>query len=212
MFVKDIMTKNVVTVRSNTSITEARKIMKEHNFRRLPVVDKGKLVGIVTEDRLERISPKTTTPLIWQLAYLASRTTLKDVMRKKVITIKPEATVEEAVDLAQRNKVGQLIVVEEGKIIGVVTTNDFFYNIVNPILGIGESGSRIIVPGGGDGKAAEKIIICINKTGIGIKLVWTLRSSEAGKKDIIVQLDTEDATGVIEKLKQIGYSASLRAR
>ena len=212
MLVKDVMTKNVITAPSSTSVTDARQIMKEHNFRRLPVVDDGKLVGIVTEARLERVSPKTTTPLLWQITYLISHTTLKDVMRKRVVTIKPEATVEQAVALAQSRRAGVLVVVEKNKVVGVVTTNDFFYKIVNPTLGLGESGTRLIVPSGGDGKSAEEIIACINNLGVGIKVIWTLLSSVADRKDIVIQVDTEDATRVIKELQKLGYSASVRAR
>lgn len=211
MLIKDVMIKNVITVPSSTPVGDAKKLMKEGGFRRLPVVDNGKLVGIATEARLERVSPKTATPLLWQITYVVSHTTVRDVMKKKVVTIKPDATVEHAVALAQRNKVGSLVVVEGGKVVGIVTTNDLFYKIVNPTLGLGESGTRLIVPGGGDGKSAEAIIACINKLGIGIKLIWTLPSYVAGKKDIIIQLDTEDATGVIEELQNLGYSASVRA-
>ena len=211
MLIKDIMTKNVITAPSNTPVNDAKKLMKEHGFRRLPVVDDGKLVGIVTEARLERVSPKTIAPLLWQITYVVSHTTLKDVMKKKVVTVKPTATVEQAVALAQRHEVGSLVVVERGKVVGIVTTNDLFYKIVNPTLGLGESGTRLIVPGGGDGKSAEAIIACINKLGIGIKLIWTLQSFVADRKDIIIQLDTEDATGVIKELQNLGYSASIRA-
>jgi acetoin utilization protein AcuB len=211
MLVQDVMIKNVITAPSNTPVNDAKKLMKEQGFRRLPVVDDGKLVGIVTEARLERVSPKTIAPLLWQITYVVSHTTLKDVMKKKVVTVKPTATVEQAVALAQRHEVGSLVVVERGKVVGIVTTNDLFYKIVNPTLGLGESGTRLIVPGGGDGKSAEAIIACINKLGIGIKLIWTLQSFVADRKDIIIQLDTEDATGVIKELQNLGYSASIRA-
>lgn len=211
MLVQDVMVKNVITAPSNTPVNDAKKLMKEHGFRRLPVVDDGKLVGIATEARLERVSPKTIAPLLWQITYVVSHTTLKDVMKKKVVTVKPTATVEQAVALAQRHEVGSLVVVKRGKVVGIVTTNDLFYKIVNPTLGLGESGTRLIVPGGGDGKSAEAIIACINKLGIGIKLIWTLQSFVADRKDIIIQLDTKDATGVIKELQNLGYSASVRA-
>ncbi|MBI4187194.1 MAG: CBS domain-containing protein [Chloroflexi bacterium] len=212
MLIRDIMTTKVVTAPSHTPINDARKIMKEGNFRRLPVVDNGKLVGVVTEDRLERVAPKTGAPVLWQISYLVSHTTLRDVMAKKVVTIKPDATVEQGVALAQRTRVGSLVVVEKGKVVGIVTTNDFFYRIVNPTLGVGEPGIRLIVVGGGDGKDAEAVIGCINRLGIGIKLIWTLPPSGASKKDIIVQLDTEDATAIIGALEKLGYSVGIRAR
>ena len=215
MLVKGVMTRNVVTVSPNTSAVDALKIMKEHGFRRLPVVDKGRLVGLVTERRLERIKPPTATPRLWQITYLfyqLSHTTVGGVMRKRVVTVKPTDTVEQAVAKAQSAKVGTLVVLDKDKIVGICTTNDFFYKIVNPTLGLGESGVRILINGGGDSKSAEKIISCINRLGVGIKLIWTSPSSTAKENDITLQLDTEDATNVIKELEKLGYPASIRAR
>ena len=61
MRIGDIMTRNPVTVDSETSIIDAKSIMKENNIRRLPVVDKGKLVGIVTERMILEASPSPAT-------------------------------------------------------------------------------------------------------------------------------------------------------
>ena len=213
MLVKGIMTKSVITVSPNTSVVDAQKIMREHNFRRLPVVDdNGQLVGLVTESRLERVKPRTAAPLLWQISYLISHTNVRDVMRKRVVTVKPTDTVERAIAKAQSAKVGTVIVVDRGKIVGICTTNDFFYRIVNPTLGIGESGTRILINGGGDGNSAEKIISSINRLGVRIKLIWTSPSSTAKENDITLQLDTEDATRVIKELAELGYEAKVRQR
>lgn len=212
MLIKDIMTKGVITAPSSMLVNDAKKMMRERNFRRLPVVDDGKVVGIVTESNLEKVSPKIAAPLVWQISYLVSHTTLRDVMKKKVVTISPEATVEQGVDLAQRNRVGSLVVVKKGAVVGIVTTNDFFYKIINPILGLGVSGARIIVYGCGEGRCAEKIIASINKLGVGIKLIWTLQVPSSDRKDIILHLDIEDPSVVIEELGKLGFSAKMRAR
>ncbi len=216
MLVKGIMTTNVVTIPSNASIIKAKRVMKSHRFRRLPVVDKGKLVGIVTEDSLERVGPaEIGSGSMWELAYnVASlyRTQVKSIMARNVVTATPDMTVEEAVALAQSKRVGALVVVEDGRVVGIVTTNDFFYRIVNPILGIGESGTRILIDGGGDSKSAEKIINCINRLGVGVKLIWTSPSSTAEENDLTLQLDTENATRVIKELAELGYEATVRQR
>ncbi len=213
MLVQGVMTRNVITVSPNTSVIDAQKIMKEHNFSRLPVVnDNGQLVGLVTESRLERVKPRTAAPLLWQITYLISHTTVSDVMRKRVITVKSTDTVEQAIAKAQSAKVGTVIVVDRGKIVGICTTTDFFYRIVNPVLGISESGTRILINGGGDGKSAENIISCINRLGVGIKLIWTSPSSTAKENDITFQLDTEDTTRVIKELAELGYEAKARQR
>lgn len=212
MLVKDIMAKNVVTVTSNTSIGEAKRIMKEHKFRRLPVVDNGKLVGIVTEDRLEHVSPKTAAPLLWQIGYLISHTCVGDIMRKNVVTIKPEATVEQAIALSQSCKVGALVVVKGSKIVGICTTNDFFYKLLNPTLGLGESGIRILVSGDSIGQSAQEITSCLNRLGIEIKALWAIASPTAKKRNIVIHLETKDATNVIKELGKLGCTASIVAR
>lgn len=212
MLVQDVMTRNVITVSKGTPVGEAQRIMKEHNFRRLPVVDRGKLVGLVTETRLERVKPRTTAPLLWQITYLLSHTSVSDVMRKKVVTVKPIDSVELAVAKAQSAKVGTLLVIDQGKIVGICTTNDFFYKIVNPTLGLGDSGSRVIVSGGGSGKTATEIISAVNRLGIEIKGLWAVASPSSGQKDLTLHLETEDAASVITELGKLGYEASLVAR
>lgn len=212
MLIKDIMTKKIVTATSNTSIGDAKKILREHKFRRLPVVDNGKLLGIVTEDRLDRVAPSGGAPLLWQVGYLISHTTLKDVMEKNIVCIDPEATVEQGVTLAQSKKIGALLVCKNEKLLGIVTTNDFFYNVLNPVLGIGQTGNRIIVYGGGEGKSAEKIIGAINKLGVDIKVMVTMMPPRTKSNDLILQLASKSSSQVIEILKQMGFDAELRAR
>ncbi len=212
MLVQGIMSTNVITVSPHTPVADAQRTMKEHNFRRLPVVDHGQLVGLVTESRLERIKPRSAAPLLWQITYLVSRTIVGDVMRKRVVTVKPTDTVEHAVAKAQSAGVGTLVVIDKGKIVGICTTNDFFYRIVNPTLGLGEPGTRILINGGGDGKSSEEIIHSINKLGVAIKLIWTSPSSTAKENDITLQLDTEDANGIITELVKLGYEAIVRTR
>lgn len=212
MRIKDIMTKNVITLPSSSSIGETQKVMKDHKIRRVPVVDDGKLVGIVTEGRLERVTPTSGTPLLWQIGYLVSHTTLKDVMIKDPVTIDPDATIEQGVALAQSKKVGALIVVEDEKVVGIVTTNDFFYRVLNPALGIGMPGTRIIIPGCADGSCTEKIVAIINKLGVPIKMVFTMLAQDSGTPDLVLHLDTEDASGVIKALGKAGFHAAIRAR
>jgi acetoin utilization protein AcuB len=210
MLIKHIMTENVITVPSKMHITEALKIMKEHNFRRLPVTEKGKLVGIISQNRIEHVSPQTTAPAVWQLAWLVHHTNVGHVMKKEVVIVDPEMSAEKAIALAQFHKVGALIVCKNRKIVGIATTNDFFYRVLNPTLGIGESGTRIVIRKINDYSSLQEIIGCINKVGITIKVVWALPFPITKEKGIVIHLDTEDATEVIKKVKTAGYKASVR--
>jgi len=213
MNVRDIMTTNVVTIPSNTSVADAKRIMAAHRIRRLPVVDKGKLVGIVTEHRLESVSPSKASSLtVWELGYLLEKTTVKEIMERDVITCSPDMSAEESLAVAQGHKVGALVVVEDGRVVGISTTNDFFYKIVNPILGIGEPGSRIEVAGGGNGKALEEIISAVNKLGMEITTVHIEQLPEAKVKDVCVHVSDGDVKKLVAELKAKGYKANIRRR
>jgi acetoin utilization protein AcuB len=213
MNVRDIMTTNVVTIPSSTSIAEAKRIMLAHHIRRLPVVDKGKLVGIVTEHRLESVSPSKATSLtVWELTYLLEKTTVKEIMERDVITCSPDMSAEESLALAQNNKVGALVVVEDGRVVGISTTNDFFYKIVNPVLGLGLPGSRIEIAGGGNAKALEEILSVINKLGMEITTVHIEQLPEAEIKDVCIHVNNEDVKKLVAALKAKGYKANVRRR
>jgi len=213
MYVRDIMTTNVVTIPSSTSVADAKRIMEAHHIRRLPVVDKGKLVGIVTDRRLESVSPSKATSLtVWELTYLLDKTTVKEIMEKNVVTVSPDMTAEESLSLAQSNKVGALVVVEDGRVVGIATTNDFFYNIVNPVLGLGQPGTRIEVSGGGEGKALEEIVSAVNRLGLGITTLHIEVLPEATKKDVCVHINSEDVSKLVAELKGKGYRVSVRKR
>lgn len=214
MDIRDIMTTNVVTVPSSTSIADAKRIMEAHRFQRLPVVDKGKLVGIVTARRLESVSPSKATSLtVWELTYLLNTTPVKEIMEKDVVTVSPETTAEEAIALAQSHKVGTLVVLEDNHVVGIVTTNDFFYRIINPVLGLGKPGSRIEVTGAGSsGKALEEIVSAVNKRGLEIITLHIEELPDKSKKDLCVHVNGGDVSQLVADLKDKGYEINLRKR
>ncbi|MEW6143356.1 MAG: CBS domain-containing protein [Chloroflexota bacterium] len=213
MLVRDVMTKNVITVSSNTSLGDAKKVMKENNISRLPVLENGKLIGIVNEDRLESVSAsRAMAPVPWQVFYLLSKTTVKDVMVKDVVTVSPDATAEESVALAQRRGVGALVVVEDGKVVGIVTTTDLFNGIVNRVLGIGRPGTRLIIPKAGEGDDVEKILNVINQQGIEVITMFTISLPRSRRKEFIIHLGASDVSAVVQKLKELGYQPQVRSR
>ena len=91
MLVKGWMTSDVLTIDEDTSMMKASEIMRENNIRRLPVMHKGKLVGIVTDRDIKEASPsKATTLDVHELYYLLSELKIKDIMSTHVFTISPE--------------------------------------------------------------------------------------------------------------------------
>jgi acetoin utilization protein AcuB len=213
MFISDVMTCNVITIHSGTSLAEARRIMDAHRMRRLPVVDKGKLVGIVTRDALDRAGPSQLTSFsIHDITRLLNKLTVKEVMVRDLVTVSPDATVEEAVTVAQGKKVGALLVVDDGRLVGIATTNDFFYRILNPILGIGKPGSRLVVRNCQGTKDIEKIVAAVNKLGLEVITMFMLPVPEREANSFVVHLSSDDPTNLIAELQLLGFTVERRAR
>ena len=210
MLVVDLMTKDVISVTRETPVLDALKLMHDNYFRRLPVVDEdGRPVGVVSQRAIEALKPQSGLPSVWQLGPWAAKHTVGEVVNKRMVTVRPTDTVELATAKAQSNRVGSLLVVDDGKIVGVVTTNDIFYKVVNPTLGIGEPGSRIVIVGGGTGLNAEKIISAINRLGVEIKIIWSVFSPTNKKYNLVVHLETDDARNVTGELTKLGYEARI---
>jgi acetoin utilization protein AcuB len=133
MLVKGWMTSDVITVDEETSMMKASQIMKENNIRRLPVMRKGKLVGMVTDRDIKEASPsKATTLDVHELYYLLSELKLKDIMRKNLVTVGPEETVEKAaVKMLEHRISGLPVVNDKGKVVGVITQGDIFKVLVS---------------------------------------------------------------------------------
>ena len=209
MLVRDIMTKNVITITSDTYVLDAERIMDQNRVGRLPVVDDGKLVGIVTRNDVLKASPTSTTPTNQRhLFYLMSKLTVKEIMKTKILKISPDTPIEKAIAIAQKNKVGSLPVVEEDKVVGILTTNDVFYKILNPLFGIGQKGSRIVIHGAGKAEKMQEILDFISKTGLEVKTYWIPPHDD--RQDLILHIEVDDAIPIIEALRSKGYAVEER--
>jgi acetoin utilization protein AcuB len=141
MLVKEWMATELFTVDENTSMMKALHIMKENAIRRLPVLQRGKLVGIVSDRDLKAASPsKATTLDVHELYYLLAEIKVKEIMTKNPYTISPEDTVERAAVMMLEHKVSGLPVINgQGELVGVITQSDIFRAFVN-ITGIYHGG------------------------------------------------------------------------
>jgi CBS domain-containing protein len=121
----------VIAVESKTPIAVAHEIMKKFKIRRLPVVDNGKLQGIVTIGDVREASPSGATTLsIWELNYLWAQLKVENVMTRKVLTVGPDEPIVNAAKLMLENKISGVPVVEDGEVVGVVTESDVFRMLV----------------------------------------------------------------------------------
>lgn len=112
MQIVNLMTANPIVINADDTLANAKAVMDDGRFRRLPVVEDGKLVGIVTERDVRE-----------HAGYFRS-TRVNAAMRAPVISLTPYATVEDAARLMLKHKIGGLPIVDEGKLVGIVTTSD----------------------------------------------------------------------------------------
>ncbi len=128
LFVKDWMTKDAVTVEPKARMLEAHQLMRAKNIRRVPVVKKNKVIGIITRSDVREAEPSDATSLnVWEINYLLSRLTVKDIMTKNVQTIGPNDTIRLAASLMHELKIGALPVVnEKSNLVGILTESDIF--------------------------------------------------------------------------------------
>jgi acetoin utilization protein AcuB len=148
MLIRDIMTTNVVSIPSTTSLADARRTMQAHQVKHLPVVDKEKLVGILTRSELDKSGPSELTTFSKQeLNYLLNRLTVKEIMSRDLMTVSPGADVKEALllILTKMNKSRAFLVMNNSHLVGIVTTSDFFYSVLNPMLGIDVPRAKVLV-------------------------------------------------------------------
>lgn len=126
MLVKDFMRVFPISVSPDTSVAQVRRLMQKERIRHLPVVDEEHVIGIVSEGDIQLHLPSPATSLsVWELNYLLDRLTVEKVMTKRVISVSPECTMAEAAHRMLANRVGALPVVEDGKLIGLLTITDF---------------------------------------------------------------------------------------
>jgi len=141
MLVKDWMSKEVVTVDVNDSMLSATKLLKQKEIRMLPVMKKGKLVGVVTDRDLKGASASDATTLeVHELLYLISKIKVGEIMTKNPVTVPPDFTVEETAEVLLNKKISGVPVVDyAGKVVGTITQTDLFKVLVS-LTGLSKRG------------------------------------------------------------------------
>jgi len=203
MFVRWRMTPNPIVIDPQTSILDALHIMKEKKVRRLPVVAHGKLVGIVTEkDLRESPSLKATSLSIFELNYLLAKTPVSEVMTKDPITVTPDTTIEEAAVIMRDNQISGLPVVDDGKVVGIVTETDIFDMLVK-LLGF-RNGARFTLHIENRVGAVADLAGIFKDLGINIISIVAFEEEREEEGNVVVRVDTKDTEKVVSALKSAG--------
>jgi len=193
MIVSKWMSKRVVTVDESDTLSEAVNTLKRNHIRRLPVLRDNKLVGIVSDRDLKEAAPSRVTSLdMWELHYLLSKIKVKDLMKRRIITISPDSTIEKVAILMFDNKIGGLPVVENEELVGIITEHDVFNAFIN-ITGARIPSYRITVTisdePGSIKELCDKMRIFDFKC---VSILTTHVGVEEGYREVIIRFKAED--------------------
>jgi len=140
MLVMNWMSKTVVTVDIDDSMQDAIKLLKEHDINMLPVMEKGKLVGVLTDRDVKKSSASDATTLeIHELLYLVSRIKVQNIMTKDPVTVPSDYTIEETAQVLLEKNISGVPVVDNKRVVGIITQTDIFRAMIS-LTGVGKRG------------------------------------------------------------------------
>jgi acetoin utilization protein AcuB len=195
MFVRDCMTRDVVTVRPESDPLAAVALLKCGGFRHLPVVDaEGKLVGIVARNDLDVFLTKAESP-----GVLKRQHRVDQVMGREVVTVPPDCPLEEAASLMVQHKIGSLPVVEEGQVVGIITETDIFKQFA-AVLGGGSDSLRLTVQVPDVPGQLAELAGRIAQVGGNISSVVAYDADQLERINITLRVEGADRATVLEAL------------
>lgn len=218
MLVSQWMTPDPQRVTGKTPVLGAMQLLRKGGYRRLPVLEGGRLVGIVTDRDLKEATPSSSNTLsVYELNYLLSKLSVREVMTSPVVTVTPDDPVEQAALLMEEHKISGVPVVAEGELVGILTISDLLRAFV-AMLGLREGGTRVTVslpdePGvlaRAANAAAPSNIIAVVTAGVtaGVTPTGPADAASIGHRDLVFRVVGEGAEGFAERLEQAGLSSS----
>lgn len=211
MLVGERMSKPVITITPDTPLQEALALMRKEKVRRFPVVDKhGKLVGIVSEKDLLNASPSNATTLsIWEVNYWLSKVTVEEIMTKEVVTICVDCPIEEAARIMADRKIGALPVMEDDRLVGIITETDLF-KIFLELFGARKAGIRATLSVKDEPGKLSEVTNAIRQLGGNIIAVGTFMGEDPSTGMVTLKVEnttvealTDALTPVVERIVDI---------
>jgi acetoin utilization protein AcuB len=199
MFVSDWMTRKVITIAPDSSVSDAVKLMKEKKIKHIPVVKDERLKGILSDRDIREFSPSKATSLdVYELHYLLATTKVKEMMKTKVVTITANSPVEEAAMLMFDNNIGSLPVVEDSKVVGIISDRDIFRVLVD-ITGVRHGGHRVAIAVEDRPGSVREVADIIRKHGFRLQSILTsYEKAPKGYRNVVIRCFGEGKFGSLK--------------
>jgi acetoin utilization protein AcuB len=187
------MTKDPVTAFPDDLLIQARLKLQKGNFRQLPVVADGQLVGIITDRDMRE-----------HAGYL-DRTEVKAVMSRKPLTVTPATTLEAAAQLLLKHKIGGLPVVENARVVGIITRSDVLQAFLDVMGASEEISTRIDFVLQGEAKSLAEASRIVSQQGGEVLSVGTYRGKWGEAPVCYLRLRSGDTDAIARVLREKGF-------
>jgi acetoin utilization protein AcuB len=204
MLVKERMSRNPITIKPDTPVTEAQAMMKREKIHHLPVVDRdGRLVGIVAEKDLLYASPSPATTLsVYEIASLLAKLTVDKVMSSKPQTVTEDVPLEEAARIMADRNIGGLPVMRGTTLVGIITESDLFRVFIE-LFGARQKGVRISMVLPNERGELAKVTAAITKAGGNIIALGTFLADDTTQGRLTVKVEGLAKDRITEVLRPL---------
>lgn len=201
--VRDCMTKDVVTLGPEASAAEAWSLCREHNIRHVPVVQEGRLAGLVSDRDLRDVrgggeGRESDTPR-W--------VRLDDMMTRNVVTIHPLDTIEHAARELYERKIGCLPVVADDELVGIITSEDMMRTLIE-MVGAQGRGTWVEVEVPNEPGTLAEVTDVIRDRKVNIASIFLGPASRETNRLIVLRLETTNPAGIVATLRDAGYGVT----
>lgn len=212
MYVGRIMHRELITVPPDTPLSKARDMIAERAIAHLLVVDRaGKLIGLVSDRDIRQSWASPATSLSkHELNYLLGKIDLGMIMAKKIVTISPETTIERAALIMQQNRISALPVLEQEKLVGIITTTDVM-EILLRAIGIDDDSSRLVVVVKDRVGCISDISRILKDQNINVRSLVSLPEKDyPGVYQLVMRVGAADSRKAVESLEKAGFRVLTR--
>lgn len=200
MFVGKRMTKKVITVAPEDTLKRAADLLAENRVHRLPVLKDGRLVGIVSDSDIRNAAVRDSSPVSPPGSWIVG-----EIMTREVITVTPWDTVEDALLVLQKKRLGSLPVVEENRVVGIITKADVLAALIET-LDIEGIGARIEIILPRDTASLRKLVDLIGGKGIEVRSL--VLAPHGDRFAAFLRIVTIDAPAVKAMLRDAGFTVA----
>lgn len=205
MRVKDRMRRSLVSVAQSDTLDHALTTLKRFNIRHLPVVKGDRVVGILSDRDVKKAAPSPFDyPTAEEFRAFTSAVAIKDIMTKEVVTVAPLTPIEEAASLMSQKRIGALPVVQEGRLIGMLTETDVL-DVITEMMGATQTASRVEIEIPASPGTLTEVIGIVEGQQVEIASLVTLPAREGARRLLILRLRTINPDPVVRALEARGY-------